>query len=225
MPDRPVDQPDVNPAVVAGDPLLTKIADLIGSVDLHIGWKRRINLTTAQKELWADLVDADAVNSQESWTDEPRRHVRWWREQHPFFESRPSGPEDPRWWDETPEPDPFVYDEHRSPTPDGPVEASPNQAAVGVARAAMLDVFADPHHPDRAWVAEDFAAVYEWAKRAARPLRTAHDAVVPSHGVYPSLNQAREFLAAYRLARETRFAEDPVAEPEQDSSDDRERSD
>lgn len=82
MPERPVDAVDVNPARLAADPLLAEIAALVGYMDLHMGRHEIRQLTTAQKELWADLVDADAVataNADPSmWP--PRRSVRWWRD-------------------------------------------------------------------------------------------------------------------------------------------------
>lgn len=84
MPDRPLHARDINPARLRTDPLLAEIAALVGYMDLHLGRHQIKRLTTEQKELWADLVDADAVNTSLDPDGDypPRRTVRWWRD-HP----------------------------------------------------------------------------------------------------------------------------------------------
>lgn len=74
-------QPDVNPARLETDALLAEIAELVADMDLYIGRHQYKQLTTRQKELWADLVDAASVR-QALTEDEPqpRRTVRWWRD-------------------------------------------------------------------------------------------------------------------------------------------------
>lgn len=73
---------------VAGDPLLREISGLLAYLDLHLGRYEWSKLTTREKELLADLVDADGVlTAKEDPTcllpgDEPRRAPRWWREDY-----------------------------------------------------------------------------------------------------------------------------------------------
>lgn len=263
MPDRPADQPDLNPARVAADPLLREIAEMVGYMDLHIGRHQIKQMTTRQKELWADLVDADSVlDENENPTDGPaRRSVRWWRERPvrpwaeeghrhgeeavcrgcgkaitwdadfekfwiPYKTGNPS-PEtfhcawgEPHWAlpSGVEEPDPFLYVDETDPGTgqpgqrtreiDRPAQAHHfDEAAARVARAAVLDVIVDPSHPHRLRLAEDFAAIYEWAKRCVVPMRKTIGQHAGQIGVwvsYPSLEQARAFLDGVRAARAAR---------------------
>lgn len=208
MPERATDQPDINPGRVASDPLLAEIAAMVAYMDLHIGRYQVSQLSTKQKEIWADLVDSANVNAQESWRDEARRTTRWWRDDY----DGPTSEADPRWHDPNyREPDPFLYSPgQRRPETIADHGGYPCEGAVRVARAALLDVIAAPHHPERRWLAEDFAAVYEWAKRAVQPSRNSEGAIVPGHQVYPAPLTAEAFLAEHRAARAERQASRPA---------------
>jgi hypothetical protein len=125
--------PRFTPAEIHKDPRLRLIADLIGYVDLHIGRQHLRSCTTEQKEMWADLVDADAFWSRREEdqgfralgipTDYPdtvpRRSERWWREDY----AGPTSPDDPRWHSmERHEPDPFAWAAEPLDEPDQPDE-------------------------------------------------------------------------------------------------------
>lgn len=60
-----------------------KLQDMIAYVDLHIGNFPIKKLTTEQKELWADCVDASGARMAEAegW-DDPHVFPRWWREDY-----------------------------------------------------------------------------------------------------------------------------------------------
>lgn len=102
--------PRFNPTQINRDTRLRLIADLLSSLDLYVGKQHLRNLTTEQKEIYADLVDADAFwKAREDPTYAyptgiPPRTARWWREDY----DGPTSPDDPRWhrldWHE---PDPF----------------------------------------------------------------------------------------------------------------------
>lgn len=113
--------PRVTPNDVLRDKRMAMIADLVAYMDLHIGRYEMKQLTTEQKELWADLVDADA------WLDArkdpsmaepdgvPARTSRWWRTDY----DGPTSPEDPRWHSmDRHEPDPFAYRAEPLPEPE-----------------------------------------------------------------------------------------------------------
>lgn len=194
MPERPGDQRDINPAVVARDPLLSQVADMVAYLDLHIGRYPWQQLTTPQKELFADLVDSHAVSTVAAEHREiPARVARWWRDSW----DGPVDDADPRWADHSSrEPDPFIYDERRTTPP--PTYDRPDQGALDLARSATLGAGHGEHAP---WLLEDQVAVYEWAKRSAKPFRNTAGDIVAGYAVYPCLNDARTFLAGYRAAR------------------------
>ena len=220
---RPASCADVNPARLTVDPLLAQIADLVSSMDLYVGRAQVRQLTTEQKELWADLVDAACVlehlHEQSPDPRGPRRTARWWRDDYPG----PTSPHDPRWQDVTrTEPDPFIYDpsdpsadagddttsgaaSQRRPDPQVTSPAPPAPAAVQLARLSTLDVLHDPHHPHRGWLHEDIAAVYSWAQAAVRPMRNTAGEIT-GDVVYPSMEQTRAFLERYRANRSARLA-------------------
>lgn len=207
MPERPDTCPDVNPARLATDPLLAQIAEMVAYMDLHIGRYEMKQMTTEQKELWADLVDAYGVVTtlvDEGTHTEPRRVARWWRPGHPFHDSVPTSGNDPRMFDDAPEPDPFVYTDEggdRARGVDQPVHV--DEAAARLARHVLLDV-RDHTHPYWWTRHEDFVAVYEWAKQAVRPVRmTTGDRAgeIGSMRAYPSPEQAEKFLTTYRARR------------------------
>lgn len=105
--------PRVTPERLAHDPVLRGIADMVSYMGLHIGKFHIKQMTTEQKEWWADLVDADALVKAE---DDPTyldpdgiasRAARWWRADY----AGATGPEDPRWNEHHRyEPDPFAPD-------------------------------------------------------------------------------------------------------------------
>lgn len=194
MPNRPTDQLDVNPALVAADPLLAKIADLVASMDLYIGRHEIKQLTTEQKELWADLVDSYSVNlgNEDPSMLPPGRTSRWWRDEYVLSEN--------------PEPDPFLYADEGGTRLRTPASGKGwfNRGAAKVARHALMDVMADPFHEHRRHLTTDFASVYEWAKTSVRPMRmTAGERAgeIGSWASYPSTKDAEAFLAARRAAR------------------------
>lgn len=226
MPLRSADQPDVNPARLATDPLLAEIAEMVAYVNLHIGAHTIKPCTTRQKELWADLVDSHAVvesHQDPSLLSEhpasaegptPAREPRWWRPGHPLTAGSgnlPTSHSDPRLViaDQTPEPDPFRYtdEDPTSPRARGEVRSAEqwgDRGATRVARAALLDVLSDPTSPHRPFLTEDFVAVYEWAKAQVAPMRMStgdRAGQIGSLRSYPSLEQARRFLAERRDAR------------------------
>lgn len=253
MPERPAETPDINPARLATDPLLAEIAAMVAYMDLHVGRYEIRQMDTRQKELWADLVDADAIRAAHEddagSDDAPRRSVRWWRDYRrpigeeghahdeqvvcrgcgrvvtwdadterffiPYGTGNPPpetfhcvrGPLGRPHWalpSGADEPDPFLYADEggdRVAGADQPVHT--DAGAVNLARAALLDV-ADHTHPYWWSRDEDFTAVYEWAKQAVRPMRKTTGEAVGQIGTmrtYPSLNDARVFLDAYRATR------------------------
>lgn len=112
--------PRLDPAEVARDPRLLLIADLISYMDLHVGKYEIKQLTTQQKEMWADLVDSSNVlmaREDPSYADPtgiPRRVPRWWRSDY----AGPTGPDHPLWDDDSyEEPDPFARRSRRVPVP------------------------------------------------------------------------------------------------------------
>jgi hypothetical protein len=189
MPDRPTDARDVNPARIVYDPLLREIAEMLAYLDLHLGrhpWKQ---LTTKQKELLADLIDSDHVLDEEhdySPGNEPWFVARWWREDwvQPDPESMTHR-----------EPDPFVGRDNEMPSFKPPV-----QTAVDLARVATMG------SPQSSLLIEDQIAVYEWALTQAQPL-TRTDGLTGRWHRFPSLTQAREFLAEYRSRREKAWSQ------------------
>lgn len=56
--------------------------DLLGSIWLYVGWRSSTrSLTTEQRELWADAVDAECRKLQIEDGEEPRPVAeRWWRD-------------------------------------------------------------------------------------------------------------------------------------------------
>lgn len=56
--------------------------DLLGSIWLYVGWRSATrSLTTEQRELWADAVDADVRKRQIEDDEEPHPVAeRWWRD-------------------------------------------------------------------------------------------------------------------------------------------------
>lgn len=104
--------PRVTPNDTLRDHRIRQIADMVAYMDLHIGRFHIKQMTTEQKELWADLVDANGV--QEAREDPtyldpdgvPPRSTRWWRSDY----AGPTSPEDPRWHSHgRHEPDPFAW--------------------------------------------------------------------------------------------------------------------
>lgn len=60
------------------------LEDLLGSVWLYIPWRYVTRqLTTAQKELFADAVDRSAERNHDG-TGEPSKAERWWRPGYPL---------------------------------------------------------------------------------------------------------------------------------------------
>lgn len=247
MTERHPQQPDVNPALVASDPLLEQIADMAAYMDLHLSRHIYEQLTTEQKELWADLVDSSSalLAARDSSMSPARRQARWWRP----TDRRPCGEEEfahglkrrcrycgavvqwdadiLRWWvyfqygnppegtfqckgtpnyhwvtpDGEGEPDPFLYeDEGGTRVPGEKQEVHWVSAAADVARHALLDVTPGTEHwwrRDR-----DFAALYEWAKQSARPLRRQSGeraGEINALRSYPSPDQAAEQLNKLRM--------------------------
>lgn len=192
IPERPADQPDVNPALVAADPLLAKVADLVASMDLYIGRHEIKQLTTEQKELWADLVDSYSVNlgNEDPSMLPPGRTSRWWRDDFVLSEDA--------------EPDPFLYVDEGGDRPRTPASGRGwfDKGAAKVARHALMDVLVNPHHEHRLHLADDFAAVYEWAKASARPMRMTTGERAGEIGrwvSYPSTREAEAFLVGHRV--------------------------
>lgn len=70
-------------ALAAQAELVRQMQDMIAYVDLHIGEYPIRKLTTEQRELWADSVDASGARmaKEEGW-DDPRSYERWWREDY-----------------------------------------------------------------------------------------------------------------------------------------------
>lgn len=98
------------PEQVRRDPRIRLIADLLGSLDLYLGPHHLRSLTTEQKELYADLVDADAVLAAHADPHIaaphgiPGRTPRIWRDDY----AGPTHPAAPGWNDPARhEPDPF----------------------------------------------------------------------------------------------------------------------
>lgn len=189
MPDRPADSPDVNPAVVSRDPLLAEIADLLAYLDLHLGRHPWAQLTTRQKELLADLIDSEHVLHPGGAEERPWFVARWWRDDwvQPDFEDTDHFEEDP-----------FIYGARRAVP--APSFEPPAEGALALARGTTMGEANSP------FLLEDRVAVYEWARRAVRPFRNTAGAIVAGLVVYPSLSDARAYLAAYRAAREERFS-------------------
>lgn len=105
--------PRIVPNSLMRDRLLADIADMVAYMDLHIGKYQVKQMTTEQKELWADLVDSDAIvksRSDPTYLEPdgiPPRATRWWRADY----AGPTGPEAPRWnLHHRHEPDPFAPD-------------------------------------------------------------------------------------------------------------------
>lgn len=103
--------PRMEPEEVNRDVRLRLIAELVSYVDLHIGKYAIRQLTTQQKELWADLVDSAGVllaREDPSYAEPagvPPRVPRWWRSDF----AGPTGPDHPLWDDDSyVEPDPFA---------------------------------------------------------------------------------------------------------------------
>lgn len=71
----------------------------------------------------------------------------------------------------------------------------PTGASVSLARLTTMGVQPGDRHFH--WRVEDAIAVYLWAEASTRPGPGTNTIA------YPSLNEARDFLAAYREARET----------------------
>lgn len=61
---------------------LDQMRDLLGSIWLYVGWRSATrSLTTEQRELWADAVDADVRKRQIEDDEEPHPVAeRWWRD-------------------------------------------------------------------------------------------------------------------------------------------------
>lgn len=79
---KPVPRRVVTPAEVRADPLLSAIAEMLAYHHLHARWNghefRTLDLD--QRDLWADLIDADHVNRPGGGPDEAPWFVeRWWR--------------------------------------------------------------------------------------------------------------------------------------------------
>ena len=63
--------------------LVRDMQDTMAYVDLHISQYPIRKLTTEQKELWADAVDASNARADERENyDEPSVYRRWWREDY-----------------------------------------------------------------------------------------------------------------------------------------------
>jgi hypothetical protein len=64
------------------DGRLAAMRDLLGSIWLYVNWRYVTKqLTTEQKELWADVVDADVMATRAADGEVPRGVAdRWWRE-------------------------------------------------------------------------------------------------------------------------------------------------
>ncbi|WP_248581571.1 hypothetical protein [Nocardioides sp. InS609-2] len=108
---------------VLRDQQLRVIGELVGYMDLHVGKYQIKQLTTEQKELWADMVDAtEWLQAREDPSSAypdgiPRRTPRWWRDDY----DGPTGPDDPRWhYTDRREPDPFRYIHRMTTTEDTP---------------------------------------------------------------------------------------------------------
>lgn len=222
MPERADDQPDVNPALVATDPLLSEIAHLVAYLDLHLGRYQWSQLTTRQKELLADLVDASSViaAADDPGYGEPARTTRWWRESY-------DGPPVQRGFDpdlddgSRREPDPFLYvDETHTAAVDAaragecgvrrrlaPVPVEGASAVSSVARGALLGLRFDRSDPAHVHLDEITAALHARITRSVLPLRRTAGDDAGSIGAmvrYPSLNQAkamRDEIVAEVLAR------------------------
>ena len=104
--------PRMDPGQVRDDPRLRLIADMVAYLHLHIGEQHLRDFTTEQKELYADLVDANGVlDAWETPTnllpgDHPLRVPRTWRGDY----AGPTSPSDPRWHShDRHEPDPFAW--------------------------------------------------------------------------------------------------------------------
>jgi hypothetical protein len=61
---------------------LDAMRDLLGSIWLYVGWRSVTrHLTTEQRELWADAVDAKSMAGQADDGEEPHPVAeRWWRD-------------------------------------------------------------------------------------------------------------------------------------------------
>jgi hypothetical protein len=59
-----------------------RLQDLLGSIWLYVGWRSATrSLTTDQRELWADAVDAKSMRGQAEDGEEPHPVAeRWWRD-------------------------------------------------------------------------------------------------------------------------------------------------
>jgi len=59
-----------------------RLQDLLGSIWLYVGWRSATrSLTTEQRELWADAVDANVMAGQIEDGEEPHPVAdRWWRD-------------------------------------------------------------------------------------------------------------------------------------------------
>lgn len=103
--------PRFDPSWVNRDPSHRMIADMLGYLHLHIGAQHLRSMTTEQKEIYADLVDANAFwKAREDDAlppgDTPLRVPRTWRADY----AGPTSPEDPRWHSmDRHEPDPFAW--------------------------------------------------------------------------------------------------------------------
>lgn len=104
--------PRIDPHAILRDRQLRLIADMVAYMDLHIGRFHIKQMTTEQKEMWADLIDAESVlDAREDPTylepdGIPSRTPRWWRGDY----DGPMGPEDSRWNEHNRhEPDPFAW--------------------------------------------------------------------------------------------------------------------
>lgn len=67
---------------IAAHEEVEQLQDLLGSIWLYVNWRYVTKqLTTGQKELWADAVDADVMAGQIEDGEEPRPVAdRWWRD-------------------------------------------------------------------------------------------------------------------------------------------------
>lgn len=104
--------PRMKPGQVRDDPRLRLIADMLAYLHLHLGEQHLRDFTAEQKELYADLVDANGVVDQWEAPDSrlpgdiPLRVPRTWRGDY----AGPTSPADPRWHSmERYEPDPFAW--------------------------------------------------------------------------------------------------------------------
>lgn len=72
---HPSQKPEINPDYV-------RLAHMVAYMDLHIGRYEMSQLTTEQKNLWADLVDFSGEHAavHEGGDVPARKCVRWWDE-------------------------------------------------------------------------------------------------------------------------------------------------